>query len=85
MVIDCTQAQADDIVALLETEHRRGGIDFGTHRAGAALMTCFVRNTQEAGHVHFIDGAEGGYALAALDMKRRMSETRADHATIGVI
>jgi len=59
MVIDCTQAQADDIVALLETEHRRGGIDFGTHRAGAALMTCFVRNTQEAGHVHFIDGAEG--------------------------
>lgn len=76
MVIDCTHAQADTIVELLQAEHSHGRIDFGTHRAGAALMTCFVRNTQEAGHVHFIDGAEGGYALAALDMKRRIREAQ---------
>jgi hypothetical protein len=72
MVIDCTSEQADAICALLKTEWQIGGVDFGTHRASAALMTCFVRNTLETGHVHFIDGAEGGYALAALDLKRRM-------------
>ena len=39
----------------------------------AALMTCFVRKTEAAGHIHFIDGADCGYALAALDMKQRMA------------
>ena len=73
MVIDCTQAQADAIAAMLEAEFQRGAIDYGIHTANAALMTCFVRDTSEAGHIHFIDGADGGYALAAFDMKRRMA------------
>jgi hypothetical protein len=73
MVIDCTPAQADAIDSLLDQEWRQGRIDYGTHRAGAALMTCFVRNYEESGHIHFIDGADGGYALAAAAMKRRMS------------
>ncbi len=73
MVIDCTGPQADAIDSLLDAEWRRGTIDYGTHRAGAALMTCFVRNYEETGHIHFIDGADGGYALAASGMKRRMS------------
>ena len=73
MVIDCTAAQADAIRAVLDAEWKRGTIDYGTHTANAALMTCFVRNTEETGHIHFIDGADGGYALAAADMKRRMA------------
>ena len=73
MVIDCTSAQADAIDSVLESEWRRGSIDYGTHRAGAALMTCFVREFKESGHIHFIDGADGGYALAAAAMKKRMS------------
>jgi Protein of unknown function (DUF3095) len=73
MVIDCTAAQADAIRAALDAEWRAGRIDYGTHTAHAALMTCFVRDTADAGHIHFIDGAEGGYALAAADMKRRMA------------
>jgi DUF3095 family protein len=77
MVIDCTPAQADAIEAMLDAEWRNGAIDYGTHIAKAALMTCFVRNTEDAGHVHFIDGADGGYALAALDMKKRMAGTKA--------
>jgi len=76
MVIDCTPAQADAIESLLESEFLRGGIDYGTHRASAALMTCFVRDYEESGHIHFIDGADGGYALAALGMKRRMALTK---------
>jgi hypothetical protein len=73
MVIDCTPAQADAIESILDEQWRRGLIDYGTHRAGAALMTCFVRDYEESGHIHFVDGADGGYALAALGMKRRMS------------
>jgi hypothetical protein len=76
MVIDCTTEEANAIRASLDAEWRRGTIDYGAHIASAALMTCFVRNTKEAGHVHFIDAAEGGYALAALDLKRRMALER---------
>lgn len=72
MVIDCTPRAADSIRALLEAECRKGAIDFGTHVTNAALMTCFVRSTEDAGHIHFIDGANGGYALAAAEMKKRM-------------
>lgn len=73
MVIDCTAEQAETIRSFLDAEWRRGVLDYGTHAARAALMTCFVRSVDEAGHIHFIDGADGGYALAALDMKRRMA------------
>jgi hypothetical protein len=72
MVIDCTPVQADAIESLLDGEWRAGRIDYGTHRAAAALMTCFVRDFHEGGHIHFIDGADGGYALAALSMKERI-------------
>lgn len=73
MIIDCTPAQADAIESMLEDESRRGRIDYGMHRARAALMTCFVHDYEESGHIHFIDGADGGYALAAFDMKRRIA------------
>jgi hypothetical protein len=72
MVIDCTPAQAESIRALLDAEWKAGTVVYGTHIAGTALMTCFVRSTDDAGHIHFIDGADGGYALAAAEMKGRM-------------
>jgi hypothetical protein len=69
MVIDCTPEAAAAIRALLEAERATGAIRFGTHITDAALMTCFVRSYEDAGHIHFIDGANGGYALAAAEMK----------------
>jgi hypothetical protein len=76
MVIDCTPAQAESICALLDAEWKTGAIDYGTHIAAAALMTCFVRSTEDAGHIHFIDGADGGYARAAAEMKQKMARAR---------
>ena len=39
-----------------------------------ALMTCLVFDRQNQ-HVHFIDGGDGGYALAAKELKKRMLDT----------
>ena len=34
-------------------------------------MTCIIPSFRERDHVHFIDGAAGGYAMAATQLKVR--------------
>jgi hypothetical protein len=69
MVVDCSSTEADVIETILKRAKAANEIDFGVHRASSALMTCFVSNTDDSGHVHFIDGADGGYALAAQGLR----------------
>ncbi|HET6468786.1 MAG TPA: DUF3095 domain-containing protein [Geminicoccaceae bacterium] len=71
MTLDCTPALADRIEERLAAAERAGIARFGVHRQASALMTCFVPNIHDSGHVHFIDGAAGGYAEAARRMKAR--------------
>lgn len=71
MVLDLGAAQADAIENWLEQEFQAGRLRYGTHRADSALMTCLLFNLAESQHIHFIDGADGGYAMAAKAMKAR--------------
>jgi hypothetical protein len=71
MVVDCSSREADGIESILRESKAAGLIDFGLHRASTALMTCFVSSTDDGGHVHFIDGGDGGYAMAAQDLKNQ--------------
>jgi Protein of unknown function (DUF3095) len=72
MVLDCTEAQIAAIEAHLTGLHAQGRIVYGTHRADEAMMTCLVFSLEESRHVHFVDGADGGYALAALQLKTQL-------------
>jgi len=60
-------------VARLEERLKQAGQEglcrYGLHRQNSALMTCFVPNPFVRNHFHFIDGAAGGYAMAATNMK----------------
>ena len=47
----------------------KGILRYGTHRQQAAMMTCFTPSPTQSNHVHFIDGALGGYAMAASALK----------------
>lgn len=69
MVLDCTPALADEIEDYLKRAASNGVVRYGTHRQEAAMMTCFAPSPSKPDHVHFIDGAQGGYALAAAMMK----------------
>jgi hypothetical protein len=69
MIIDCTPRLADEIERRLTVAARKGIVRFGMHRQQAAMMTCFTPSPTSANHVHFVDGASGGYALAALSLK----------------
>jgi hypothetical protein len=72
MVLDVPAAKIPVILEFLESEHRRGAIFYGTHRSDSALMTCLIFSVRRDSHVHFIDGNDGGYALAALQFKQQI-------------
>jgi hypothetical protein len=69
MVIDCAPSLADEIEQHLKACAANGIVRYGTHRQHAAMMTCFTPSPTNSNHVHFIDGALGGYAMAASAMK----------------
>jgi hypothetical protein len=69
MTLDCTPALADRIEQRLAKAQRDNIVRFGMHRQPAAIMTCIVPSITESNHVHFIDGAAGGYALAAQKLR----------------
>ncbi len=69
MTLDCTERFADELEARLRAAAQSGLARYGLHRQAAALMTCFVPSPLRPDHVHFIDGAAGGYASAARSLK----------------
>ena len=69
MVIDCTAGLADEIEQFLQAAAAAGTVRFGLHRQDKAMMTCFTPSPVRSNHVHFIDGALGGYTTAATAMK----------------
>lgn len=72
MIIAGTPAQRERLVAALEARFRRGELAYGLHVADRALMTCLVFERMGR-QVHFVDGADGGYALAARALKGRLA------------
>ena len=69
MVLDCTTELAAEIEDYLKTEAAKGMVRYGVHHQDAAMMTCFTPSPVNPNHIHFIDGAQGGYALAATALK----------------
>lgn len=69
LTIDCTRALADEIEARLIQAERDGTAIFGLHRQTEALVTCITPSASRRDHIHFVDGAAGGYAAAAAAMK----------------
>ena len=69
MILDCTPELADALTRRLAEAAANGVVRYGLHRQDAAMMTCFTPSVMRADHVHFIDGARGGYASAATALK----------------
>ena len=73
LVLDCSVEQVRALEESLATMRLAGGIAYGLHVADTALMTCLVFNMEKSEHVHFIDGGDGGFALAAKQMKAQVA------------
>ncbi|HKW38493.1 MAG TPA: DUF3095 domain-containing protein [Burkholderiales bacterium] len=72
MVMDGKNAQAEELKSFLEAECRDKRLVYGMHKSREALLTCIVQS-YNGNHLHFVDGSDGGYALAARDLKQRLS------------
>jgi len=70
-VIDLDVQQIQELRTLLDALEQRGDIHYGWHDSDRALMTCFVRSLTQ--HAHFIDAGDGGYAVAAAQLKGKKS------------
>ncbi|WP_454632498.1 DUF3095 domain-containing protein [Bradyrhizobium cenepequi] len=69
MILDCSEKLAQALAERLAQASANGVVRYGLHRQDAAMMTCFTPSAMRRDHVHFIDGARGGYASAASAMK----------------
>lgn len=76
MVMDGSEAQCRDLQDYLEGQHREGRLVYGMHKSSEALLTCIVFS-YNGNHVHFVDGSDGGYALAARGLKAQLKSLRA--------
>ena len=71
MVIAGTPAQREALTERLMAAYEDGRLAYGLHVTDRALITCVVFDRMGR-QVHFVDGADGGYARAAKDLKRRL-------------
>ena len=71
MVISGNAVQREQLINYLDLQYKAGILVYGTHVSHQALMTCLVFE-YNGPQVHFIDGADGGYTLAAKAMKARL-------------
>lgn len=69
MILDCTDEMQQALADLLAKAASERIVRYGLHRQDAAMMTCFTPSVMRSDHVHFIDGARGGYASAATALK----------------
>lgn len=64
-----TAPQRTELEALLQQGRIEGAIGYGCSIQDSAVLTCFVPSIMSDDHMHFLDGAGGGYAEAASNMR----------------
>lgn len=75
LVLDCPADEVARIETVLEDLRAEGLVAYGIHKADSALMTCVLFSLEDSEHVHFIDGAHGGFAMAAVGLKDQLRDS----------
>ncbi|HEY8084933.1 MAG TPA: DUF3095 domain-containing protein [Methylophilaceae bacterium] len=75
MVMDGSEQQSERLNAYLQEQYNKGKLAYGMYKSREALVTCIVQS-YNGNHLHFVDGSDGGYALAARELKQRLKQLR---------
>jgi hypothetical protein len=73
MTIACTRQQRNALLEALDAHENVDDVRYGVHISQKSLVTCIVYD-YFGRQVHFVDGAGGGYALAAKMLKLKLGK-----------
>jgi hypothetical protein len=69
ITVSLDEAELAKLTAFLEGERQAGNLRYGLCVQDSAILTCYVPSVTSDSHFHFLDGAGGGYAQAAENMR----------------
>ena len=76
MTLDCDTTTEARLRETLDAATAKGILRYGLHAQSEAMMTCIVPSILTDDHVHFVDGASGGYTAAAQSIKAAQNAQR---------
>jgi len=77
LVLDCSSKEVSNLRSALDALEQRGAVRYGLHVSRQALMTCLLFDLADSRHIHFIDADEGGFTLAARQLKEKAAAAQA--------
>ena len=72
-VISGTPEQRAALISILDELEKLNKVKYGLHVSNASVMSCYVKDMSTDEHIHFVDGADGGYTKAANNLKEKFS------------
>ena len=69
-VISGTPTQREQLTKALDQIEQEGNMKYGIHVSQESILSCYVRDRKNQ-HIHFVDGADGGYTRAASILKTK--------------
>jgi hypothetical protein len=69
ITVSLGDAELKKLTEFLEDERKAKNLRYGLCVQDSAILTCYVPSVTSDSHFHFLDGAGGGYAQAAENMK----------------
>lgn len=69
ITVSLGDAELGKLTEFLEEERKAKNLRYGLCVQDSAILTCYVPSVTSDSHFHFLDGAGGGYAQAAENMK----------------
>ena len=81
MVLACDSNGRQALERKLNELEHAGKIAYGAHISDHALITC-IMHLRAPDEVHFIDGGDGGYTLAAAELKRKLGRQSINETSV---
>jgi len=73
LILSGNERQRQLLTDYLEGRHQTGELCYGMQVSSSSLITCLIFQRQGE-HVHFVDGADGGYAMASIQLKQQLNQ-----------
>jgi hypothetical protein len=73
LMLSGNKNQRQQLTDYLKRQHALGELCYGMQVSNSSLITCLIFQRQGE-HVHFVDGADGGYAMASIQLKQQINQ-----------